>query len=203
MEDTFDTPFDSIKNPYESFSHSLVASKLWLCEKLEVALDNNNITNPSLHILASWDSLLAFMLLTRRPKFYGVVNAYDIDPMSTANANKICDYWKFEYPKVYNHTKDINTLDFNNTGNESVFINCSVDQMDNTTWYDAIPINRIVCLQTTDLPTSTTDWHIKQSYSNIVEFTETYKVSKLLYCDSIDIHYGHMQFKRYMMIGIK
>mgnify|MGYP000158043395 CR=1 FL=1 len=203
MEDIFDTSFDSIKNPYESFSHGLVSSKLWLCEKLETVLDNENIVNPSLNILASWDNLLAFMLLTRRPKFYGVINAYDNDPISTENANKICDYWKFEYPKVYNHTKDINTLDFNNTGNESVFINTSVDQMDNTTWYDSIPNFKLVCLQTTNLPTSTTDWHIKQSYNTLTDFTETYKVSRLLYCDSIDIDYGHLKFKRLMMIGIK
>ena len=147
-------------NTYESFSHSLVASKLWLCEKLENALDNENIINPSVNILASWDSLLAFMLLTRRPKYYGVVNAYDMDSLSTENANKICDHWKFEYPKVYNHTKDINRLDFNNTSSESIFINCSVDQIEGTTWYDSIPKERLVCFQTTDLPTSTTEWHV-------------------------------------------
>lgn len=203
MEDIFDNTFDSIKNSHESFSHGLVASKLWLCEKLENVIDNENIVNPSLHILASWDNLITFMLLTRRPKFYGVVNAYDMDSESTTNANKICDYWKFEYPKVYNHTRDINTLDFSNTGTESIFINTSVDQIDGTTWYNTIPDNRLVCLQTTNLPTTTTDWHIKQSYNILTNFTETYKVSRLLYCDSIDINYGHLKFKRHMMIGIK
>ena len=203
MEDIFDTSFDSIINPYESFSHGLVSSKLWLCEKLEKVIDNENIVNPSLHMLASWDNLLTFMLLTRRPKFYGVVNAYDMDSKSTTNANKICDYWKFEYPKVYNHTQDINTLSFSNTGIESIFINTSVDQIDNTTWYDIIPKDRLVCLQTTNVPTTTTEWHIKQSYNILTDFTETYKVSRLLYCDSIDINYGHLKFKRHMMIGIK
>jgi len=190
-------------NSYESFSHSLVRSKLWLCEQLEQVLDNESIKNPAVNILASWDSLLAFMLLTRRPKFYGVVNAYDIDPSATTDANKLCDHWMFEYPKVYNHTRDINTLDFNNTGTESIFINTSVDQIDNTTWYDSIPKNKLVCLQTTNLPTTTTEWHIKQSYNILTDFTETYKVSRLIYCDSIDINYGHLKFKRHMMIGIK
>jgi hypothetical protein len=203
MEDIFDTSFDSIINPYESFSHGLVASKLWLCEKLENVIDNENIVNPSLNILASWDNLLTFMLLTRRPKFYGVVNAYDVDSKSTTNANKICDYWKFEYPKVYNHTKDINTLDFSNTGSESIFINCSVDQLDNTSWYDIIPDDRLVCLQTTDLPTSITEWQIKQSYSDKAAFTDSYRVRRLIYCESLDINYGHLKFKRHMMIGIK
>jgi len=188
---------------HESFSHSLVRSKLWLCEQLEQVLDNESIKNPAVNILASWDSLLAFMLLTRRPKYYGVVNAYDIDSTATESANKLCDHWLFEYPKVYNHTKDINTLDFSNTGTESIFINCSVDQLEGTNWYDVIPDNRLVCFQTTDLPTDTIEWHIKQSYVDKSAFTDTYKVRRLIYCDSIDIIYGHLKFKRHMMIGIK
>lgn len=190
-------------NIHESFSHSLVSSKLWLCEKLETAIDNENIKNPSINVLASWDNLLSFMLLTRRPKFYGVVNAYDIDNDSTKMADKITDYWKYDYPKVYNHTFDITLLNFSNTGNESIFINCSVDQMDNTSWYNIIPDNRLVCFQSTDLPISNTPWDIKQSYNSIVEFTETYKVRRLLYGDSININYGHLNYKRHMMIGIK
>lgn len=188
---------------HESFSHSLVRSKLWLCEQLEQVLDNESIKNPAVNILASWDSLLAFMMLTRRPKFYGVVNAYDVDSDAIENANKLCDHWIFEYPKVYNHTKDINTLDFSSTGNESIFINCSVDQLDGTEWYDSIPDNRLVCLQTTDLPLSTTEWNIKQSYVDKSLFSKTYAVRRLIYCDSIDINYGHLNFKRHMMIGIK
>ena len=190
-------------NTHESFSHSLVRSKLWLCEQLEQVLDNESIKNPAVNILASWDSLLAFMLLTRRPKFYGVVNAYDMDSTATESANKLCDYWQYEYPKVYNHVRDINTLDFSNTGNESIFINCSVDQLEGTSWYNVIPDDRLVCLQTTNLPTDTTEWDVKQSYFDKALFTEAYKVRRLIYCDTIDINYGHLEFKRHMMIGIK
>ena len=190
-------------NTHESFSHSLVRSKLWLCEKLEQVLDNESIRNPAVNILASWDSLLAFMLLTRRPTYYGVVNAYDLDSTATENANKLCDHWQYEYPKVYNHTKDINTLDFSNTGSESIFINCSVDQLKGTTWYDIIPDNRLVCFQSTNLPINNTEWDVERSYADISLFTETYKVRRLIYCDSLDINYGHLKFKRHMMIGIK
>jgi hypothetical protein len=190
-------------NLYESFSHGLVASKLWLCEQLERALDNENIKNPTVNILASWDSLLAFMLLTRRPKFYGVVNAYDLDNEATDNANKICDHWLYEYPKVYNHTKDINNLNFSNTGTESIFINCSIDQIEGTEWYNNIPEGRLVCLQCTDLPTNTTEWNIKQSYNNITELVTTYPVSRFIYADSISINYGHLKYRRHMIIAIK
>lgn len=190
-------------NPYESFSHSLVLSKLWLCEQLEYALDQENIKNPSVNILASWDSLLAFMLLTRRPRYYKEINAYDIDRKSTENANKICDHWQFEYPRVYNHNRDINTLDFSNIDNESIFINCSVDQIDNTTWYNVIPDNSLICIQSTDLPVTHTQWEITQSYSNLKEMTDVYPVKRLIYYDSINIDYGHLVFNRHMLIGIK
>ena len=33
-------------NAHESFSHSLIASKLWLCEKLERVIDEQSIKNP-------------------------------------------------------------------------------------------------------------------------------------------------------------
>lgn len=202
MEDTFDTPFDSIKNSYESFSHSLVASKLWLCEELEWVLDKQLVKNPIVNILASWDSMLAFMMLIRRPKFYGVINAYDIDSSSVANANKICDHWIYEYPKVYNHVKDINKLDFTNAGPESVFINTSVDQMDNTSWYNIIPAGTLVCMQTTDLPTDNESWDIKQSH-DIEGFMSTYPMSHRMFTESKEFDYGHLKFKRHMIIGIK
>jgi hypothetical protein len=190
-------------NPYESFSHSLVLSKLWLCEQLEYALDDENIKNPSVNILASWDSLLAFMLLTRRPRHYKEINAYDIDSQATANANKICDHWRFEYPSVYNHNKDINTLDFSNIDNESIFINCSVDQIDTTEWYNVIPDNSLICIQSTDLPVTHTQWEITQSYSNLKEFTDVYPIKRLIYYDSVKIEYSHLSFNRHMLIGIK
>jgi hypothetical protein len=190
-------------NPYESFSHSLVLSKLWLCEQLEYALDQENIKNPSVNILASWDSLLAFMLLTRRPKYYKEINAYDIDSEAIKSANKICDHWQFEYPRVYNHTKDINTLDFSNIDNESIFINCSIDQIDNTDWYNVIPDNSLICIQSTDLPITHPHWKITQSYSSLKEFTNVYPVKRLIYYDSVSIEYSHLSFNRHMLIGIK
>jgi hypothetical protein len=189
-------------NPFESFSHSLVASKLWLCEKLENTIDSESIRNPVVNILASWDSLLAFMMNVRRPNYYGVFNTYDIDGESVNNAHKICDHWKFEYPKIYNNVKDINTLDFSNSGNESVFINCSIDQIEGTSWYDVIPEGCLVCLQCTNLPAGFDGWHITQGYT-LEEFMETYHMSRFIYTGTKTITYPHLSFDRHMLIGIK
>lgn len=189
-------------DPYESFSHSLVASKLWLCEKLETAIDNEHIKNPIVNILASWDSLLAFMMTVRRPNFYGVFNTYDIDIEAVHSAERICDHWKYEYPKMYHREVDINTLTFTNAGKESVFINCSVDQIEGADWYNAVPEGSLVCLQCTNLPLEHSDWDIKQSYT-LEEFMKTYHMSRFLVCQSKTFSYSHLTFDRHMLIGVK
>ena len=67
-------------NPFESFSHGLVTSKLWLCEELEKAIGNKEF--PILNILGCWDNLLAFMLIIRKPKYYKIINGYDLSDES-------------------------------------------------------------------------------------------------------------------------
>lgn len=188
---------------HESFNHGLVSSKIWLCEELETVLDNNAIKNPILHVLAGWDNLLSFMLLTRRPKFYGVIHSYDIDIESIKLADEICDNWQYEYPKVYNHVIDINTLDFSSSTKESVFINCSVDQMSTNEWFNKIPEGSVVCLQCTDMPTDTQLWHVNESYQSVNDFASVYKLNQILYMNSKEIVYSHLKYKRHMLIGIK
>jgi len=192
-----------MSNPYESFSHGLISSKIWLCEELERIMFNQSIVNPAVNILGAWHNTLAFMMIVRKPKYYGVFNCYDLDNNAIDVANQICDTWKHEYPKVYNHAADASKIDFTSTGNESIFINCSVDQFEGVDWYDKIPANRLVCLQTTNMSTDQTLWQVKQSSSNIVEFTERYKVGTLLYSGQKKIEYHGLTYDRYMMIGIK
>jgi hypothetical protein len=188
---------------YDAFSHGLVTSKLWLCEELENVIHNNNVKNPALNILGSWNNLLAFMLLIRKPNTYGVVNAYDSDPTAIDEAEKITDTWKHEYPKVYNHVINVDEINFSSCGKESIFINCSVDQFESTTWYDHIPAGRIVCIQSTDMTDESEPWLVKQSTKDIVELTNRYKVSKLLYGGSRKIEYHNWNYNRFLMIGVK
>lgn len=203
MEDTFDTEFDSVKNPYESFYHGLVNSKIWLCQELEGIIYKQQIHHPSLHILACWDNLLAFMLLTRKPKFYGVVHGYDIDESAIACANQITNTWTHDYPKVYNHVLDINATDFSAAGQESVFINCSVDQLDSTRWFDSIPKGRLVCIQATDIEQGDYPWLVKQSTKSIDELCERFSLTNVLFKGTREIYYSTFSYNRFMLIGVK
>jgi hypothetical protein len=186
---------------YESFSHSLVASKLWLCQNLENTIDAEVIKNPIIQILGGWDNLLGFMLNIRRPNFYGSIHNYDISPDHIAMADKLCDHWLYEYPKVYNSVADIRKLTFN-FERQSIFVNCSVDQIEGTDWFGIIPEGSLVCLQCTDLPVGYEGWDIQQSHT-LDGLQKTYPLTQIKYSGYKEFDYSHLRFNRNMIIGFK
>lgn len=194
MENTFDT--------YESFYHGLVKSKIWLCEELETAIYGEYLTKPTLHILGCWDNLLAFMLLTRKSDYYNVVNGYDINPEAINKADRICDMWKYESPKVYNYVQDVNDYDYSKHTN-SIFINCSIDQMDSNNWYNSVPKGSLVCIQTTNMKDPDFPWFIKQTTDSLDELVDRFKMNNLLYSGVKNIQYESYGYNRYMIIGNK
>ena len=194
MENTFDT--------YESFYHGLVKSKIWLCEELETAIYGEYLTKPTLHILGCWDNLLTFMLLTRKSDYYNVVNGYDINPEAINKADRICDMWKYESPKVYNYVQDVNDYDYSKHTN-SIFINCSIDQMDSNNWYNSVPKGSLVCIQTTNMKDPDFPWFIKQTTDSLDELVDRFKMNNLLYSGVKNIQYESYGYNRYMIIGNK
>ena len=192
-----------MNNPYESFYHGLVLSKLWLCEELEKILDIEGIKKPTVYVLGGWHNLMSFMMITRNPHRYQEFHSYDKDNESTTIANQICDTWKIEEPRVYNHTKNVSLLDFSNSKN-TIFINCSVDQFEDTKWFSTIPIGSIVCMQTTDIIDDNPKWEINQKTKDINEFSDRYNLNTILYSGSKNIKYGHeLYYNRLMLIGYK
>jgi len=185
---------------HESFYHGLVTSKVWLCEQLEVAMQNEGLVQPSLHVLGCWDNLLTFMLLIRKPKYYNIAHGYDIDPEAITNANKICGAWHIETPNVINHIVDVNLYDYSKCDNEPVFINCSIDQMDNNIWYDSIPKNSLVCVQATNVTNREFPWLIRQTTSSLDELINRFNYSSLLFADTKCFQYPVNSYNRYMII---
>jgi hypothetical protein len=187
---------------HESFYHGLIKSKLWLCEELEIVMYSEFIKNPTLHVLGCWDNLMAFMLLTRKPEFYSTVYGYDINPEAIDTANRVCNMWQYEEPKVHNRVQDVNEYDYSSHTN-SIFINCSIDQMDSNKWYDTVPNNSLVCIQTTDITDPEFPWYIKQTTNSLDELTNKFNLSKLLYSGEKRMPYKEIGFNRYMIIGCK
>jgi hypothetical protein len=192
------TNFDT----HESFYHGLIKSKLWLCEELEIVMYSEFIKNPTLHVLGCWDNLIAFMLLTRKPEFYSCVYGYDINPEAINTANRVCDMWLYEKPHVYNRVQDVNDFDYSSHTN-SVFINCSIDQMDSNNWYETVPDNSIVCIQTTNMTDPDFPWYIKQTTENLDELINKFNFTKLIYSGEKHIQFQKDGYKRFMIIGCK
>jgi hypothetical protein len=142
------------------------------------------------------------MLLTRKPTFYNTVHGYDINPEAITNANKVCDMWKYESPTVYNHVQDVNDYDFSPHVN-SIFINCSIDQMNSNNWYNSIPNGSLICIQTTNVKDPEFPWFIKQTTDSLDELVGRFNLSKLLYSGVKSIQYDTNGYKRYMIIGTK
>lgn len=187
---------------HESFYHGLIKSKIWLCEELEIVMYSEFIKNPTLHVLGCWDNLMAFMLLTRKPEFYSTVYGYDINPEAINTANRVCDMWLYEKPHVYNRVQDVNDYDYSSHTN-SIFINCSIDQMDSNKWYETVPDNSIVCIQTTNMTDPDFPWYIKQTTGSLDELINKFNFTKLIYSGEKHIQFQKDGYKRFMIIGCK
>jgi hypothetical protein len=186
-------------NPFESFSHGLVTSKIWLCEELEKAIGNKEF--PILNILGCWDNLLAFMLIIRKPKYYKIINGYDLSDESINAANKICDTWLYESTKVVNKVVDVNNITF--VDSNEVFINCSVDQFTSNEWYDNIPNGSLMCIQSSDMPIDNGRWEITQSVSSLDELLNKYPMSEHIFSGAHLVEYSNWSYTRFMIIGKK
>jgi hypothetical protein len=186
----------------DAFKHGPVTSKIWLCTELEKIIDNLGYNSPTIHILGGWINVLGFMLQVRKPNFYSKINSYDVDSESTRLANHINDAFRFTDSKVYNYTMDASQLVVENNS-ELIFINCSIDQFDNTDWYNVIPIGSIVCLQTTTIPIVNSPWKITQETIGMNDLLSKYPLSEIHYTGEQVLPLQDKTFTRLMAIGIK
>jgi hypothetical protein len=179
----------------DSFSHGQIKSKMWLCEKLEPLIpDKSHIL-----ILGAWLNTLGFMLLTRNPKKYSQIKAIDIDPNSVELANKVCDYWYIEGPQR-SEVADANNYEMRGY---NVIINCSSEHMNGNRWFENIPKNTLVCIQSSNVTNLDEAWDIKTPSPTFESFMEKYPLSVGIFSGVLPIQYDHWGYDRYMTIGIK
>jgi len=184
---------------FSAFSHGQIHSKLWLCEKLEPYIPDQ----ATVGILGAWYNVMGFMLMVRNPNKYASIIGLDIDPTVKPIADKICEAWTIQPTvRVVNRTLDVNV---NNFDGYQVIINCSVEHMASNDWFDKIPKNAIVCLQSagTNDHTKIDEWHITNPNYSFDEFKEKYPLSHYYLRDQRKIVYDDWWYSRYMVIGIR
>jgi SAM-dependent methyltransferase len=175
---------------YDAFSHGQMKSKLWLVQKLEPYLIDENIV-----VLGSWYNTTALVLKCRN--YNGKIYGIDIDPDVKSIADKICDQWVIE-GSVVNITGDASNIPVS----YDTVINCSSEHM-TTEWFDNIKPGTLVCIQSSNVTESGDPWYIKTASPDIDSFKQKYNLSKTLFCDTLRIQYDNWGYDRYMLIGVK
>lgn len=181
----------------KAFSHGQVQSKQWLCESLEPYIPKN----ARVAILGSWYNLLGLMMLTRQHEQYQEILGIDIDPEAIEIANQVCQGWTIrETAKLKNTTQDVNQC---NLQGYNVVINCSVEHIEKTDWFNNIDCGALVCLQTSNVDYTDNEWDITNPTYTIEEFKKKYPLSHIMIEDTLDIDYDDWGYKRFMLIGTK
>jgi len=184
---------------FSAFSHGQVQSKLWLCEKLEPYLPEQ----VKVVILGSWYNILGFILLNRNPSKFGCIHGLDINQDAIKIANKLCDAWMIEPNcKIQNLCVDVQNYDLNYY---DVIISTSCEDIENMNWFQNIPKDKLVCLQSTNLDNSFTrkydNWDIKNPNLDIQTFQKKFPVNQTKFLDSKLFDYGELRYERFMLIG--
>jgi len=196
----FNTNFEFLNNigevikNYPNFnvdclSKGQLASKIWAVQEIK------NITKSpgNINLLCGWYAIIAEMLFENLK--VGIIRSYDLDPDCTSiadelNISHVINGWRFK-----SFVADINSdLEYISVG---TVINTSCEHVKSNQWFKNIPDGRLVVLQ------SNNGYDIADDHINCVdsveEMKQKYKMSHILYDGELDV----INFKRFMLIGIK
>lgn len=183
---------------FYSFSHGQMHSKIWLSELIEPIIKPNfNIL-----ILGCWHNVMGMILMIRNPHMDLKIRGIDIDPEAIDTADKLTEAWRFEEMNPFkNELADANTYNYDQY---DCIINCSVEHMDSTIWFDNIPKGKLVCLQSMSLDIANDDiYKIKNPNKTLETFSNKFKLSETTFLGQKEFDYAINPYSRYCMIGYK
>lgn len=174
------------------FSSGQIASKLWLCDRLEKLNWVSDIT----HIYGGWQGILGFLLLTREKFAVGKIKSFDIDsdcqPIAdTINENFVWQNWKF---KAYTAN-----CDYVDPREADLTINTSTEHFATDLWFERLPKGRRVILQGNNMNHN----DHQSSILSLDDFKSRYLLTDIIYCNQMQFEYPTWGFSRFMLIGIK
>jgi hypothetical protein len=191
-----------------SFSHGQIISKIWLCEELEKYCKLND----NLYILGGWHNVLGFMFSVRKPNFFKKIHNIDINSEVIEIADKICNTWiNVLYDTnshVINTCADSNEYDLQINTETDIVINCSVEHFMSNDWFNKLPSNTLVCIQSSDIKDkevieSLETWQQNQPNSDLATFLNRFPVKEYIYVGTKTFEYPNYGYNRFMMIGRK
>lgn len=179
---------------FNAFSHGQIQSKVWLCENLEPHL----LPYSQVAIIGSWYNTLGLIMLARNESKYNMIMGIDKDQSSVDIANKITDAWQLgEHFKIRNTCSEIEKYDFRSY---NVVINTSCEHM-TSDWFTKLAPYQTVCIQTSDMVTDDPTWNITNPNPTMEDFKKKYPMSQIFFEGEKLFDYGHLVYKRLMLIG--
>ena len=175
-----------------SFSHGQITSKIWLSDKIETYLTPNT----KVLILGAWYNVLGFMLLTRY-KQITKLTGIDINPEVKPIADKICDAWPSIVNNITMDSAKVNMEDYD------IIINCSPEHMVTNDWFNNIPDNELVIIQSSDMTIQEEPWLVCNPNISLIDLNNKYKCKTVLFSDTIKLPYSTSFYQRFMIIGKK
>ena len=188
-----------------SFAHGQITSKIWLCEELEKYCKLND----NLCILGGWYNILGFMFSIRKPNFFKKIHNIDIDNEAIKYADNICDAWinvPHSNSHIVNTCADSNEYDLQVNTETDIIINCSVEHFTSNNWFDKLPTNTLVCIQSSDIKdkeviASFDTWVQNQPNRDLATFLNRFPVKEYLFVGTKNFEYPKFGYNRFMMIG--
>jgi hypothetical protein len=185
----------------DAFSSGQVGSKIWLVQSLEDVIKDLNLrglfTQPlKVMIIGGWYGITNFILQSRNQIQIDFVRSVDIDQKACENADLINENWVWQNWKFKSLCQDANNTEYFDF---DVIINSSVEHIPTLHWWENIPENKLVILQSNDM---IHDDHV-YNHPTIDQFSNDFELSQTLFLSSKTFDYGNWQFTRFMKIGIK
>jgi hypothetical protein len=194
----------------DAFSHSQIASKLWLCEELE----RLKLGKLHAYVYGGWIGLLPFLMLSRGKLDIDRINSFDIDPEAVINSRLINQHWvvtgqyqSYEYDcNKLMWAKDWPAIEFNTNIKVNLIINTSVEHFvvgvrEQDNWFNNIPDDTYVILQSNNFDHDG-DPNVSIVHS-VEELGRQFPLTHIFYSGTKSFIYPDKAFDRYMIIGMK
>jgi hypothetical protein len=173
-----------------SFTRDLIASKVWLLEKLEQIQQHYT----TMYILGSWYGNLA-VYITLQPTITvdRIINVETNLEMLDVSQNILNQVGA---TNVKYMLADANKLDYRQLGTAGVVVNTSLTDMQGQNWFNNIPAGTLVAMQSRDHDPG----NAAHSTQDIID---RYPLTEIIYDGKLKLKDPETKYTRYMVIGVK
>jgi hypothetical protein len=178
-------------SPKGSITDDLLYSKIWIVQTLK-KLNKTNFS--TVYILGSWYSNMSIILSKLGITADKIINV-DKNKKHVELGKKMVSDADIEIP-IEHMIKDVNLLNYQQIDQNSMVINTSILDIDDTAWWDNIPEGTVVVLQSRNETNNT-------PHEQLSDLENDFPMSEILFKDTIQLEDPETKYNRFMIVGIK